>query len=239
MICFALSPFRQLLVGFMFVSAGTCLVALPTAEGQQIKAPAAKLTAVKPANAPQQVARRKEASQKKVAKNVTGPQTQMRALVEQSLAKNPYYTPGQLISRRDAETIFQKLRELNLTTPEDQEDLGGALLPDQSFLVTRLKTPAGRAFMKKIADDKTAYERLERLSWTSDGRRLIDGFINSKDGPAKFQELKTAAQLAKVSKQLAADPRTVEFELPTGHVHTAAGLIAKLEEVLERQKSAE
>ncbi|WP_254513446.1 hypothetical protein [Anatilimnocola floriformis] len=164
---------------------------------------------------------------------------QLRTMVEQTLAKNPYYSPGFLISRRDVETLFSKLLTDGVTEPDDQEDLVETLLSDSSFLVGRLKTPVGRAFMKKIATDKTAYDRLERLSWSPDGRKLIDTIIAAKDGPAQLQQLQTAEQLAKISKRLAADPRTADFALPTNKAHTADELVTKLEEVLAAKHAAQ
>ena len=167
------------------------------------------------------------------------PAVQVKALVEQSLAKNPYYAPGSLISRRDVEVLFNQLLEKGITSPDDQEDLVESVLSDSSFLVGRLKTPAGRAFMKKIASDPAVYDRLERLSWTSDGRQIIDSFLKAADGPAKLQQLKTAAQVAKLSKRLAADPRTADFGQPTSRVHTAAELVEKLQEVLAAKNAAQ
>jgi hypothetical protein len=167
------------------------------------------------------------------------PAVQVKALVEQSLAKNPYYAPGNLISRRDVEVLFNQLLEKGITSPDDQEDLVESVLSDSTFLVGRLKTPAGRAFMKKIASDPTVYDRLERLSWTSDGRQIIDNFLNAPDGPAKLQQLKTAGQVAKMSKRLAADPRTADFAQPTSRVHTAAELVDKLQEVLAAKNAAQ
>jgi hypothetical protein len=179
-------------------------------------------------------------SAKKVSSNPTEPTAaQLRGLVEQSLEKNPYYFPGSMICRRDVEVLFSNLLRQGVTSTNDQEDLAECVLPDSSYLAGRLMTPNGRAFMKTIASDPTAYDRLERLSWTPDGRQLIDTYIKSKDGPAKLQQLKTPEQLAKLSKRLAADPRTADFALPTSKAHTAEELIAKLTEVLAAKNSAE
>jgi hypothetical protein len=159
------------------------------------------------------------------------PVAEIGAIVDRSLAKNPYYFPGALISRSDVSPICEKLLEQGLTDAEDQEDLYASVLSDQAPLVKRLKTPAGRAFMKKIVTDKTAFDRLERLSWTVDGRKLLESFVSAKDGYERFQKLKTPADLAKVSKQLAADSHTPDFNLPTGHILTADALVQKLQEL--------
>lgn len=163
---------------------------------------------------------------------------QLKAMVEQTLKKNPYYAPGYLLSRRDVEELFSQLLADGVTSTEDQEDLAECVMSDSSFLVGRLKTPAGRAFMKKIASDPTAYDRLERLSWTPDGRQVIDNILKSKDGATQIQQLKTSAQVAKLSKRLAADASTADFALQTSRCHTAEELIAKLTEVVAAKKAS-
>jgi hypothetical protein len=179
-------------------------------------------------------------SKSSVASNVAEPTAaQLKAMVEQTLKKNPYYSPGSLISRRDVEVLFAQLLADGVTSTEDQEDLSECVLSDSSFLVGRLKTPAGRAFMKKIASDPAVYDRLERLSWTPDGRQLIDSFLKAKDGAAQLQQLKTSAQLAKLSKRLAADASTPDFALQTSRCHTAEELVAKLTEVVAAKDAAE
>lgn len=173
------------------------------------------------------------------AKKTESPAVQMRTLVQQTLAKNQYYAPGYLISRRDVETLFSQLLKMGLTDTENQEDLAECVLRDNSFLVGRLKTPLGRAFMKQIASSPELYDRLERLSWTPDGRQLIDILLKSKDGATKLQQLRSADQVAKLSQRLAADSRTADFDLPTSRVHTADELIAKLEEIIAAKNAAE
>jgi hypothetical protein len=203
---------------------------------------AAAVVCVTPAvNAAEQTSR--AASKANSKESTKSAAAEIALVVDQALAKSPYYFPGALISRADVSPIFEKLLTQGLMNSEDQEHLYGSILADQSTLVKRLKTPAGRAFMKKIVTDKTAYHRLARISWTADGRKLLDSFLASKDGFEKFQKLKTPADLAQVSKQLASDPRTQVFALPTGQILTADDLVKKLEELAtardKRQQSAE
>jgi len=163
---------------------------------------------------------------------------QLRGIIQEKLAKSPYYSPGFLISHRDVEPIFNFLLEKGVTIAEDHEELYDSILPDNSQLVRLLRTPKGREFQKKLAGDAAAYNRLERLSWHGDGRKVIEGYLDSKDGLAKFQTLKTAADVGKLSKSLAADSRTADFALPTGRIHTADELLKSLEQALAKQKPA-
>lgn len=189
------------------------------------------------AQQPTNAAQRKSTT-KPIAKKPAKPTLDFRTIVPESLARNPYYSPGFLISRVDVETLISLLLEKGIVPDFDQEDLYDSLLSDQSPLVNRLKTPKGRAFMKKVGSDPTAYDRLERLSWSVDGRKLLDSMLSSKDSYERFQKLKMPADLAKVSKALAADPRTQDFSLPTGHIHTADQLVKRLEELCAKPNAA-
>jgi len=153
---------------------------------------------------------------------------QLRSLVQETLARNSFYSPGFLIARRDVEPIFSKLLEKGITKPDDQEDLVDLVLADHSFLVKLLKTPDGRAFMKKLGNDPSAYDRLERLSWTFDGRKVIERIVADRDGVKILKQLNTPEELAKFSKQLAADPRTKDFHMPTGKGHTADEFVERV-----------
>jgi hypothetical protein len=157
---------------------------------------------------------------------------ELRGLIQTELARNHYYKPGYLLSRSDAANVFDALRAKGFDLSDDAESLYEEFLAENSPLVKLLKSPDGRDFMQKIAADPTAYDRLERLSWSLDGRFLIEDWINAKDGVKKFQALRTKEQLAKVSRELAEDAHTADFALPTGRIHTADQFFARLDELL-------
>lgn len=164
---------------------------------------------------------------------------QVQKLVHDALARNTFYKPGFLITRKDLEPVFSQLLESGITNIDSQEAVVDLVLAEGSQLAKLLKTPDGREFMKKLGNDPTVYDRLERMSWTYDGRRLIEKLIHSKDGPALLKSLQTPEQLAKFSKEIAADPRTKDFALPTGKAHTADQFIERMTELLREEASAE
>lgn len=157
---------------------------------------------------------------------------ELRGIIQTELGRNSFYAPGNLLSRSDATSVFDALRAKGIDLSEDAESLNEDFLSENSPLVRLLKSPDGRKFMKNIVGDPTAYDRLERLSWTYDGRYLIEDLLRDKNGVKKFQQLKTKEQLAKFSKDLAADARTQDFALPTGRIHTADQLFERLDELL-------
>jgi len=175
------------------------------------------------------------------SKNGTKPKkltaADLKATVQEKLSRNPYYMPGFLLSRGDVDDVCEAIEDKGFDMPEDREALYEDFLSDTSPLVKLLKTPSGRTFMKKIAGDPTVYDRLERLSWSFDGRMVLERMVSAKDGPAKIKQLQTKEQVAKLSKALASDPRTQDFALPTGRVHTADELCEHLMQWLEGQNA--
>ena len=159
---------------------------------------------------------------------------EVQKLISERLGKNSLYSKGFLLSHSDVEPIFNFLLDRGITIAEDHEELYDSILPDNAQLVRLLKTPVGREFQKKVNGNAAAYDRLERLSWNPDGRKVLEEMIRAKDGYARFEKL-SKADLAKLSKKLGADSRTEDFDLPTGHIHTEAELLKFLEKILAQQ----
>jgi hypothetical protein len=163
--------------------------------------------------------------------------SQIRRVVEKNLTANPRYRPGDLIVRCDVEPIFNELIGLGFM-PGDTEELYDAFLPDMAPLIQQLRTDAGRKFMLQIRDIKGAYDRLERLSWLPGGPIALGQMINDPEGVDKLKALTTSAGAAAIRKQFPDDSRATNFERPTGHIHTAEGLLKHLEQIHKARSEA-
>jgi hypothetical protein len=163
--------------------------------------------------------------------------TDVKAIVRKHLQSNSDYVPGDLISRKDVEPIFDELVELGVPLSEGQEELYDDFVPDNSPLVRSLRTPEGRKFMQKVKSLPEVYDRLERLSWNPKGRELIDQLVEDPKGPAILQVMLEPAGKAAIAKYLNDDPGGKNFAIPTGHIHTANELLKRLEMVLAREKT--
>lgn len=163
--------------------------------------------------------------------------TEVKAIVRKHLQSNSDYVPGDLISRKDVEPIFDELVELGVPLSEGQEELYDDFVPDNSPLVRSLRTPEGRKFMQKIKSLPEVYDRLERLFWNPKGRELIEQLIDDPKGPAILQVMLEPAGKAAIAKYLNDDPSGKNFSIPTGHIHTANELLKRLETVLAREKT--
>ena len=162
---------------------------------------------------------------------------EVKAIVRKHLQSNSDYVPGDLISRKDVEPIFDELVELGVPLSEGQEELYDDFVPDSSPLVRSLRTTDGRKFMQKIKSLPEVYDRLERLSWNPKGRELIEQLIDDPQGPAILHVMLEPAGKTAIAKYLNDDPSGKNFSLPTGHIHTASDLLKRLETILEREKA--
>jgi hypothetical protein len=162
---------------------------------------------------------------------------QVKALVEQRLAENPKYHPGDLIAVDNVEPIFDELtdRGVNLDVNSGAEELFDSFLRDTDYLVVASHLPEGRRFMHLVSETPGAYDLMERLSWSEDGRRLLHDLILSPEGAAHFKEMLTPSGLKKLKQVLAADPGSKQFGLPTGHIYTADGMLRHMEGFLAKK----
>lgn len=159
---------------------------------------------------------------------------QIQQLVVAHLRSNPEYAAGDLITQADVEPIFNALIEQG-RSPAENESLYDAFLSDREHLVKSLRTPEGRKFMRAVARLPNVYDRLERLSWSETGRRMLGELIEAADGPKLLEKILTPEGTEKIEESLRSDPRGGNFQLPTGKVHTADQLIDRLEEQLGKK----
>ncbi|MBC7855412.1 MAG: hypothetical protein IAF94_18445 [Pirellulaceae bacterium] len=162
--------------------------------------------------------------------------SEVRTIVERHLRSNADYVPGDLISRKDVEPIFDELLSLGLPLSAGQEELYDDFVPDNSALARALRTPSGRKFMQKIKSIPSVYDRLERLSWNPQGRELIETLIEDPQGPAILGVMLLPTGKTAIAKYFHDDPSGKNFSLPTGRVHTAKELLQRLETVLAGMK---
>lgn len=152
----------------------------------------------------------------------------LERLVAKHLKANADYVAGDLLTQRDVEPIFNDLIEQG-RPPAANEALYDAILPDRDFLAMSLRTPEGTKFMRAVAKLPAAYDRLERLSWSATGRKMLAELIAAPEGPKLFERILTPEGSAVVEESLKNDPRGGNFQLPTGKIHTADELLEQLE----------
>ena len=140
------------------------------------------------------------------------------------------YKPGDLISRAQIDAALASVKAADWEVP-DAEKIAQLGLADNSFLVTRLATPAGRKFMRKIAGHPGGYPRLDRLTSISHGQAIVSDLIGRKGGHELIIYLATTKGGHELGQQMAATQQGVGLNQPTGRIYTADDLIAALKRV--------
>jgi len=141
----------------------------------------------------------------------------------------PNYRSGDLITRGEVKPLWGQLQKLGFS-PSDAEQIIGDIPAKNEFLPTQLRTRAGKKFMRQIAKYPDAYDRLDRLSRMPHGRQTIRDLMKGPGGEKMIEYMPTTSGGKELGKLLSNNPRTRNFNKPTGRIYTAAMLIARLEE---------
>jgi hypothetical protein len=152
----------------------------------------------------------------------------VKAAVAKYLASLEGYQDGDLICKSQAQQALAAVSQAGWDVPNSDAILKRAL-PDGSFLVKELSTPAGRSFMRRVARHPGAYSRLERLSTISGGEQLIRDLVRQKDGDKLVQYLATTPGGHNMGRMAANTKQGVDLNKATGHIYTAGELVAELE----------
>ena len=161
----------------------------------------------------------------------------IEATVNGYFAALPGHQAGDIISRKQVEPLLAKLAALGWKVPETQKVL--AKVPaDSSWLVTNLRTPNGKKFMRKIASYPQGYDRTDRLTALSDGRRIVSALIQGPGGEEMIQFLTTSRTGKNTSKELTRVPGGADFDQATGKLYTVDALLAELSVLYRGGKSA-
>ena len=112
-----------------------------------------------------------------------------------------------------------------------REALIARALPDNSFLLKEMATPAGRDFMRHVAKQPGGYARPDRPSPTSRGKKLIPDLINAKAGDLMTEDLAPTSGGFEMGKMMADTPGGVDLNKPTGRIYAIEDLLQALAEV--------
>lgn len=144
----------------------------------------------------------------------------------------PDYQPNDLMRRSDVAGALAAIAQVGWEVPFP-EKIEGLALADDSFLVTELATPDGKAFMRKISRNRGAYGRLDRLSQIKDGEEAVEILINDPGGDMMITYMTTTPGGHELGKMMAGTPNGTNLNKPTAHIYTADELIALLKKIYE------
>ena len=132
-----------------------------------------------------------------------------------------------LIARGDVQPLYVLLERAGWKVA-DQKQIQDSLLSDQHVLVKKLRTSAGKKFMRQVAGDPEVYDRLDRFVRLPRGERMLQDLIDGPDGH-KLLDYMTKTQGGKeLGKMLSDAPRGRDFNDQTGRIYTVKTLVERL-----------
>ncbi|MCC7086457.1 MAG: hypothetical protein IT427_15765 [Pirellulales bacterium] len=153
---------------------------------------------------------------------------------EKQLAKLPNYEPGDLISCQQVAPVFPILKALGWPVLDRDEIL--KLVPmENEYFVTKLRTKAGRKFMRQIERYPLAFDRIDRIGRMYMGDDNVDALIRGPDGYKMLQYMTETAWGKTMGKMLSQAPRGKDFNAPTGRLYTADALMLRLQQSYEAE----
>jgi hypothetical protein len=149
-------------------------------------------------------------------------------LVHEQFADQPDRLPGDIISQADVVPIFQAIDKKLHWKVADQAAIVKLVPRDNELLVTKLRTTAGRKFMRTMSDIPQGYDRLDHLSRLPDARTLLDRLIKGPDGYKLIDYLAETSGGTAMGKMLSQAPGGKGFNKPTGRLYTVDQFLARL-----------
>lgn len=149
---------------------------------------------------------------------------QLAAAIERWFDAQDDYEPGDLITRSRVKGVLSKLADAGAKVP-DADKIAELALDDSSFIVRELSTTHGRKFMRNLAKDPGGFARLDRLSKTSGGEKVVRELVDYKGGDKLIEYM-----ASKGGRSMMSDvPGASDFNKPTGRIYTVDDLIAVVE----------
>ena len=110
------------------------------------------------------------------------PVSDVQKAVWQDFQKQDDFQPGDLSDPRTGRAASWPTSTHGLAIGRCQANPGESLPAKDDFLVQQLRTRAGKKFMRRIAADPNAYDRLDRLSRMPHGQQTIRDLIKGPGG---------------------------------------------------------
>ena len=109
---------------------------------------------------------------------------------------------------------------------------------DDDFLVTNLRTPAGRKFMGRMGQYAGGYDRLERLARLPHGEQTVRDLIRGPGGDEMVKYMTQTPGGKALGRQLSNAPAGEGFNETTGRIYTAQALLGRLQRSYAGQQAA-
>jgi hypothetical protein len=156
-------------------------------------------------------------------------------LVDSYFAKLPDYRAGDLISQSQIVAVIRRIDAAGGEV-KDARAIVERALPDSSFLIRELSSPAGKKFMREVGKQQGAYSRLDRLSTISGGQKIVRDLVREPGGDKLIDYLATTKGGSNLGHTLGGARGGVDLNEPTGRIYTTADLLAALDGAVRKKR---
>jgi hypothetical protein len=159
---------------------------------------------------------------------------QVAARVNHYFQGLPGHSPNRLIVASEVTPILEQLEKQGWKDLS-QADIFTRLVSDTELLARELRSPEGQAFMQRTANYKLIYDRLDRVSRSPGGARLLHDLIRLPDG-YRYAQVSPPPSVPTLTDLLpkGASGKTAhvaDMNKPTGRIYTVADLLHQLDAV--------
>lgn len=157
------------------------------------------------------------------------PFSEVRQAVWRYFQQQRDFQPTDLITSEEVEPLLPQLQRMGLPLADAKQILEKVPAKGE-FLVEQLSTPSGRKFMRRIAADPNAYDRLDRLSRMPYGQQTVRDLIKGPGGEKLIDYLTKTRGGAELGKMLSNGRQGERFNTPTGRIYTVEMLLTRLQQ---------
>jgi hypothetical protein len=125
-------------------------------------------------------------------------------------------------------SLLAELTRIGFVVP-DQKDILEKVPDDDEFLVTSLRTTAGRKFMGRMSSCAEGYDRLQRLARLPHGEQTVRDLIQGPGGEEMVKYMTQTPGGKAMGRQLSSAPGAEDFNAATGRIYTAQALLSRLQ----------
>jgi len=162
------------------------------------------------------------------------PWEQVQKIVEQNLNYTPDYQPGDLISRRQVNPIFDALAYAGWQV-KDRAEIANLVCADNDAIIRQFRSyPGGKQFMREVGKSPYGYDRVDAIDRLPGGKTLgestIELLITTPGGYKNIWNLDTSSKKQISNWMLAPGSGKLDFNASTGRLYTAKDFLTRLKQ---------
>ena len=162
------------------------------------------------------------------------PWEQVEKIVAQNLNYTPDYQPGDLISRRQVQSIFDAIASAGWQV-KDRSEIVNLVCSDSDAIIRQFRNyPGGKQFMRQAGKSPYGYDRVDQIERLPGGKTLgestIELLIQTQGGYKNIWNLDKSSKQQIQGWMIAPGWGRLDFNAPTGRIYTGKAFLARLKQ---------